>query len=54
MKKSFKIPVIGLIITIITTYTCSVFAVTESELKNQKNDISNSISQAQDELNDIK
>ena len=49
MKKSLKILIIGLIIINLSTYTSSVFAVTESELKNEKNNISNSISQAQDQ-----
>ena len=54
MKKSLKILTMTLIIIIMSTYTCSVFATSKEELQNQKNDISNSISQAQDELQDIK
>ena len=48
MKKSLKILAIGLIITIMMTYTNISMAVSKSDLQNQKSDLNSSISDAQE------
>lgn len=53
MKKIAKIFIIGVIIAQMITYNSIVVATEKTELQNEKSDITNSISQAKDELEDI-
>ena len=54
MVKKLKILVIGMIIVITVAYTNMSIATSKTDLQNEKTNLNSSISQAQENLEDIK